>query len=865
MESSSTNTSTPLFWCNICRVSCLSALNLHMHFMGAKHKKVEESLKNCGGEQLWPFSVDDISSDDEAQPGTLEEQLNACKTTTPALGLEYIYEYQPFEGGFSKYECRLCNMQSGLSSMFMHIVGAKHRISYLSKHHPGMDIPISFRAKNPAKIKKLVDACSAVENEFGRKNITVLLGSYVPASDKYSKDPRASPDIDYQKEKSQQKGKSKKQKVTFQELKKAHEANLKNPQTSADTGQCSDQDVGNCNLDEFLCNEELFDFLDHFKIKCEDDVTFVLKVTERFNKAIIIQKERHEEFKKKMAYVNPDTSSAAVVTPQTLSHIPSEEKTISNPEPGSSCTKLPPPVCQPKIKPKIPEKTCKSTNRLLSQKVSSEENAESPPVPEGQFDHENLLVTEEDQSSEEETCDMHVKTNININHTADVPILDKSTSQASKGELTITCSDNISDVRWATPDEYRQEVETDPTLNELREKAVTGELVKGRGRIEWENGLLYWVDEPSKPDLPWTSTRQLILPQKYQRALVKIAHDIPLLGHQGINHSRHLVGQAFYWPQMLFQIKDFWWKCDSCQRGEQPKLSLQDRPLTGQLFERVAVDVIGPVHQPSYSGKSYILTAVDFACRYPEAVALSTISAEAMAEALVPIFNRVGFPREIILNQDTRFMSELVRCLQQYCGMRRICTSPYDVKKNGLCESFNGTLKIILESFVDAEQDWERLLPHLLFVYKEIPQEFTGFSPFELLYGKNVRGPLCLLKEYWEGIHPHEETPIVPYIFELRHKLKALLGQKLDHEELAQRRQMVWFDKRARARECLPWKKVLAFLPTPQNMLQDAWQGPYKVVRCLGVSAYAIALDPDGQIQRSFNVNMLKEYIEHGL
>ncbi|CAH2283656.1 stress response NST1-like [Pelobates cultripes] len=331
MESSSTNTSTPLFWCNICRVSCLSALNLHMHFMGAKHKKVEESLKNCGGEQLWPFSVDDISSDDEAQPGTLEEQLNACKTTTPALGLEYIYEYQPFEGGFSKYECRLCNMQSGLSSMFMHIVGAKHRISYLSKHHPGMDIPISFRAKNPAKIKKLVDACSAVENEFGRKNITVLLGSYVPASDKYSKDPRASPDIDYQKEKSQQKGKSKKQKVTFQELKKAHEANLKNPQTSADTGQCSDQDVGNCNLDEFLCNEELFDFLDHFKIKCEDDVTFVLKVTERFNKAIIIQKERHEEFKKKMAYVNPDTSSAAVVTPQTLSHIPSEEKTISNP------------------------------------------------------------------------------------------------------------------------------------------------------------------------------------------------------------------------------------------------------------------------------------------------------------------------------------------------------------------------------------------------------------------------------------------------------------------------------------------------------------------------------------------------------
>ncbi|XP_063306669.1 uncharacterized protein LOC134607981 [Pelobates fuscus] len=78
MESSSTNTSTPLFWCNICRVSCLSALNLHMHFMGAKHKKVEESLKNCGGEQLWPFSVDNISSGKESKEKPNDDQTEPC-------------------------------------------------------------------------------------------------------------------------------------------------------------------------------------------------------------------------------------------------------------------------------------------------------------------------------------------------------------------------------------------------------------------------------------------------------------------------------------------------------------------------------------------------------------------------------------------------------------------------------------------------------------------------------------------------------------------------------------------------------------------------------------------------------------------
>jgi len=37
----------------------------------------------------------------------------------------------------------------------------------------------------------------------------------------------------------------------------------------------------------------------------------------------------------------------------------------------------------------------------------------------------------------------------------------------------------------------------------------------------------------------------------------------------------------------------------------------------------------------------------------------------------------------------------------------------------------------------------------LLFAVRESVQESFGFSPFELLYGREVRGPLCLMKEYW--------------------------------------------------------------------------------------------------------------------
>ena len=61
---------------------------------------------------------------------------------------------------------------------------------------------------------------------------------------------------------------------------------------------------------------------------------------------------------------------------------------------------------------------------------------------------------------------------------------------------------------------------------------------------------------------------------------------------------------------------------------------------------------------------------------------------------------------------------------------------------DGLVEHFNGTLKSMLRKFTSTSQrDWDEYLPYLLFEYREVPQESTGFSPFELLYGRRGRGP----------------------------------------------------------------------------------------------------------------------------
>ena len=64
-------------------------------------------------------------------------------------------------------------------------------------------------------------------------------------------------------------------------------------------------------------------------------------------------------------------------------------------------------------------------------------------------------------------------------------------------------------------------------------------------------------------------------------------------------------------------------------------------PAIDTPFQKVAIDLVGPLEPRTDNKNKYILTLVDYATRYPEAVALFSIETETVAEALVSIFSRV--------------------------------------------------------------------------------------------------------------------------------------------------------------------------------------------------------------------------------
>jgi len=69
-------------------------------------------------------------------------------------------------------------------------------------------------------------------------------------------------------------------------------------------------------------------------------------------------------------------------------------------------------------------------------------------------------------------------------------------------------------------------------------------------------------------------------------------------------------------------------------------------PITDTPFDRVAVDLVGPIFPPTERGSKHILTMMDYATRYREAVPLKDIQAEMVAEALGNMFTRLVYRKK---------------------------------------------------------------------------------------------------------------------------------------------------------------------------------------------------------------------------
>ncbi|CAM4574270.1 unnamed protein product [Lepidochelys olivacea] len=424
----------------------------------------------------------------------------------------------------------------------------------------------------------------------------------------------------------------------------------------------------------------------------------------------------------------------------------------------------------------------------------------------------------------------------------------------------------------ASREQFQTEQEADESLQRAWTAARSNPpplSSSNRSRFVIERGLLYKETLSGGHQEDWHPQRQLVVPTKYRAKLLSLAHDHPS-GHAGVNRTKDRLGGSFHWEGMGKDVSTYVQSCEVCQRVGKPqdqvKAPLQPLPIIEVPFQRVAVDILGPFPKKTPRGKQYILTFMDFATRWPEAVALSNTRAKSVCQALADIFARVGWPSDILTDAGTNFLAGTMKNLWEAHGVNHLVATPYHHQTNGMVEKFNGTLGAMIRKFVNEHSnDWDLVLQQLLFAYRAVPHPSLGFSPFELVYGREVKGPLQLVKQQWEGFTPSPGTNILDFVTNLQNTLRTSLALARENLQDAQKEQKAWYDKHARERSFKVGDQVMVLKALQAHKMEASWEGPFMVQERLGAVNYLLAFPTSNRKPKVYHINSLKPFYSREL
>ena len=164
-------------------------------------------------------------------------------------------------------------------------------------------------------------------------------------------------------------------------------------------------------------------------------------------------------------------------------------------------------------------------------------------------------------------------------------------------------------------------------------------------------------------------------------------------------------------------------------------------------------------------------------------------------------------------------MSGVFQQVMHELGIKQYRSSAYHPESQGALERFHQTLKNVIRSYYfDTEKDWDEGIHLLLFAVRESVQESLGFSPFELVFGHTVRGPLKLLKGKFLS---QEDTPLnlLQYVSDFRSKLFTACEAAKSNLKSTQGKMKQNYDKNTKERSLKSGDKVLALLLIPGKPL----------------------------------------------
>ena len=406
-------------------------------------------------------------------------------------------------------------------------------------------------------------------------------------------------------------------------------------------------------------------------------------------------------------------------------------------------------------------------------------------------------------------------------------------------------------------------VEPDLISRIIQAQTEDAEARSYRAKIESDFGLDQWT---ISDDRGIRFHNRLFVPLSLREDVLKESHQSQFTVHPGGTKMFHDVARNFWWNGMKKDIAAFVSRCLTCQQvkaeHKHPGGLLQPLPVPEWKWEHITMDFVVGLPR-SRRGNDAIWVIVDRLTKSAHFISIKvTDTVDKLCQRyLNEILRLHGAPVSIISDRDPRFISRFWTSFQKALGTKLSLSTAFHPQTDGQSERTIQTLEDMLRSCVlDFGGGWEEHLSLIEFAYNNSYHSTIGMAPFEALYGRPCRSPVC-----WAEVG--DKALLGPDMIQETTQKVQQIRQRL---ETARSRNKSYADKRRRPLEfdvgdhvflkVSPRKGVMRF--GKQGKLSPRFIGPFLILERVGEVAYRLALPIQlEKVHPVFHVSMLRKYI----
>ena len=336
------------------------------------------------------------------------------------------------------------------------------------------------------------------------------------------------------------------------------------------------------------------------------------------------------------------------------------------------------------------------------------------------------------------------------------------------------------------------------------------------------------------------------LTQEERNQIIRESHGSMMTQHFGENKSIQRARELGIWTNLENDIIEYIKKCHTCQTQKLNRIKrrseaiITDTPVTPN--DKIAMDIFGPLPVTS-QGNEYILSIQDMLTKYLVLIPLRDILSETIIEHLFDYFIYIfGSPKHILTDQGQNLVSELMQNFESLFRIQHVKTTAFHPQSNGALERTHSTIKdLIRTAMSDLHTEWDKTLKFICMAYNTMVHEGTGFSRFQLTFGRDANVPSLL------ATTPSLKYPDLVRLWKERHE--RYIRKARQRIEKSKEK----YKRIQDARIVLPQRlfdvgDLVMIENNKQNKLSPDWKGPAVILKALPNNNYKIALNNERSV-----------------